>query len=391
MQENDCTTGKRGEIMNLSDLERNSYMLRGSSAKRGYLRWWHSFLGAHVETGEVRTFFVEFFVINPGLGCDQPILGQHPYFKRRGRKPSYVMINAGVFPDENGDGRQLHAFYPLTSLQTTGSPLVMQGNDSSAGNFFYSEDRIMGRMNVTPLQARHRSLMTDAGSMEWDVKVNKTISCHTGILGGRLIQALNLLDHYWHGEGVRSFFQGYVLLDGVRYEVTPECSYGYADKHWGRSLNIPWFQLACGKLFSGCTDSILRHSALAVNSFYPHFLWFTLRRRFLLQLTYMGEDFEFKHCKWEVIETGNRLIWHMLAHNRTAVLKLSVSCKKENLLNLRYESPDGQMPKPPLQAGADGIGTAKLYRKTPDGRELLDTFRLQNALCFYHPSPKDRT
>ena len=31
--------------MNISDLKRNAYMLRGSDAKRGYMRWWHSFQG----------------------------------------------------------------------------------------------------------------------------------------------------------------------------------------------------------------------------------------------------------------------------------------------------------------------------------------------------------
>ncbi len=91
--------------------------------------------------------------------------------------------------------------------------------------------------------------MTDAGRMEWDVKVHKAVSCR-GAWGGRFLQALNALDSYWHGEGIRCFFQGSVTLDGVAYEVEPETSYGYADKHWGRSFNRPWFQFACGKLLS---------------------------------------------------------------------------------------------------------------------------------------------
>ena len=117
--------------MNKSDLDRNAYMPGGSYARRGYLRWWHSFVGTQEETGESRTFFVEYFIINPGLGSDQPILGQHPYFKKRGFKPSYVMIKAGVFPGrassdtEKLPGRELHAFYPISSLKATGKPLVM--------------------------------------------------------------------------------------------------------------------------------------------------------------------------------------------------------------------------------------------------------------------------
>ena len=54
-------------------------MLRGSDAKRGYMRWWHSFQGVCPTTQETRTFFVEYSILNPALGTTQPILGQHPY------------------------------------------------------------------------------------------------------------------------------------------------------------------------------------------------------------------------------------------------------------------------------------------------------------------------
>lgn len=66
--------------MNLSDLKRNAYMLRGSDAKRGYMRWWHSFQGICPTTQETRIFFVEYSILNPALGTSQPILGQHPYY-----------------------------------------------------------------------------------------------------------------------------------------------------------------------------------------------------------------------------------------------------------------------------------------------------------------------
>ena len=93
--------------MNLSDLKRNAYMLRGSDAKRGYMRWWHSFQGICPTTQETRTFFVEYSILNPALGTSQPILGQHPYYKRHGLKPSYLCIKAGVFPEPGDSGLQL--------------------------------------------------------------------------------------------------------------------------------------------------------------------------------------------------------------------------------------------------------------------------------------------
>lgn len=370
--------------MNLSDLARNSHMLRGSLSKRGYMRWWHSFSGIQSETGETRRFFVEFFIINPGLGKSKPILGQHPYFKKRGMKPSYVMVKAGVFPDEAGnDGRQLHAFYPISALQATGSPLIMQVKDPHIGHCLYSEDRLTGSIEVTSREARHRSRMTDAGCMEWDVKINKAVSCHTGALCGRLAEVFRKLDSYWHGEGIRSFFQGSVILDGISYEVSSESSYGYADKHWGRSFHNPWFQFACGKLTSARTCSTLRHSVVALNCVCPKFLLFSLRPRLVLQLTYMGEDFQFTRCKWETKETGKRFIWHVLGQNKNTIVKLSGSCTKKEMLHLQYEDPDGNKEKQPLWGGNAGIGTLQLFRKTAGGRECMDTLKLSDALCIY--------
>ena len=112
--------------MNLSDLKRNAYMLRGSDAKRGYMRWWHSFQGVCPTTQETRTFFVEYSILNPALGTTQPILGQHPYYKRHGMKPSYVCIKAGVFPKNGDGGLQLQSYYPMTSLQVAQDPFYMQ-------------------------------------------------------------------------------------------------------------------------------------------------------------------------------------------------------------------------------------------------------------------------
>lgn len=373
--------------MNQFDANRNADMLCGALAKKGYMRWWHSFSGVQPDSGEIRTFFVEYFIVNPSLGDTQPILAQHPYFRKRNMKPSYVMIKAGVFPDENGEGgKQLHAYFPISALRAASEPLYME-----IENCVLSENRLLGYITISKAEARHKSLMTDAGNMEWDLEVNKAIACHTGAIAGKLATALHALDSFWHGEGIKTQFRGRVVLDGVPYEVTPEQCHGYADKHWGRSFNKPWFQLASCCLISERTGKPLHHSAFAIDGCSPTFFGLPLRRKLMMQLTYTGEDFEFhfarpfsaSRCKWNVKQTNKRFIWHILAQNKTAVVKISGCCKKNQMMPLYYESPDGIVPKSLPNAGSNGIGTIEIYRLVPGGRQLVDRLTVSNTLCIY--------
>lgn len=385
--------------MNRSDLDRNAYMLRGPLKKRGYMRWWHSFTGVSKDSGETRTFFIEYFIINPALGSDRPILGQHPYYKKRGMKPSYVMIKAGVYPKASGtvpssaetfdishEGRQLHAFYPISSLKVALNPLYMQIEDC-----LFSENKISGSIEVTREEAVHRFFMTDAGCIEWDLEVHKSLACHTGFFAGPLFSAINALDTFWHGEGIRTAYRGTVTLDGTVYEVSPDTCYGYADKHWGRKFNQPWLQLASCRLTSKRTGKPLKYSALAVDGCCPRILCFPLKPRLSLQLTYTGEDFtfllakpgRFSRSRWSVKESEKRFIWHIKAQNKRAFVKISMACKKVDMLPLLYESPDGTLSKIPLYSGGNGIGTIELYRIVPQGRQWIDTLTIENAFCEY--------
>ena len=91
----------------------------------------------------------------------------------------------------------------------------------------------------------------------------------------------------------------------------------------------------CNLLISEKTGRELKHSALAIDGCCPKFLFFPMRRRILMQLTYTGEDFEYhfgrpltlSRCKWKVKETNKRFIWHFKAQNRTSVIRISAKSR----------------------------------------------------------------
>ena len=84
-------------MFNRHDITRDEFMLQGTLARRGYDWWWHSFTAQDVRTGEDRPFFIEFFICNPALAGEEPVLGQLPENKAAKRRPSYLMVKAGCW------------------------------------------------------------------------------------------------------------------------------------------------------------------------------------------------------------------------------------------------------------------------------------------------------
>ncbi len=373
--------------MNQSDTSRNAYGLTGKLSKQGYMRWWHSFQGTHTLTGKTRTFFIEYFVMNPGLGSDVPIWGLHPYYRKRKMKPSYFLIKAGVLPSAKGsDGIQLHRFFSINEMLQTNQPFTLQAEDC-----FFSENKIIGSIDMGPAMAEYPFLQTDAGSMEWELELLKTISCHTGFTAGPLCTALQVLQSFWHGEGIQCFYRGQIVLNGESYLIATDNCYGYADKHWGRHYNSPWLQFASNHLLSERTGAKLKHSALAIDGCCPKFLCFPLRRKLNLQLTYCGEDFDFTFAGWKKIPTvtwdcrekRGHIVWHIKARNHTSLLKLSISSRLKNTMPMHYETTDGRRYRHPIMCSGQGVGWIEIYRRTSEGVQLIDKLTIQDALCEF--------
>nr|MCR5698015.1 hypothetical protein [Treponemataceae bacterium] len=238
-------------MFNTKDANRNECMLRGNFRKQGYDWWWHSFTGINEKTGEEKPFFIEFFLCNPALAKDEPVFGQLPENKEKGIKPSYLMVKAGTWGQPHF---QLHRFFAWKDVDVhMNAPYSVKAGDCYCDDF-----ETHGKVEISESDASaHPEWLCESGSMEWDLKIDKQVAFNVGYGAGKLFRVIEAYEMYWHAEGMKSTYSGTVVMNGQKYIIKPESSYGYADKNWGRNFTSPWVWLSSNDLTSNITGKKL--------------------------------------------------------------------------------------------------------------------------------------
>ena len=375
---------------NNSDELRDLPMLKGPLASQGYDWWWHSFTGKNKETGETKTFFIEFFTINPALGGKEPVFGQLPQNKKEGNKPSYLMVKAGAWGE---DAAQIHRFFGWEDVKLKQeAPFLV-----SAGDCFLSENRSLGRVRVTEEEKEaHPEYMTDAGEMMWDLIIDKKVAFNVGYGAGRPLRDAEAFEMFWHAEGMKTFYSGKVVWNGQEYEVVPEESFGYADKNWGRDFTSPWVWLSSNCLTSRRTGKKLENSVFDIGGGRPKVGTVPLEKKLLSAVWYEGAPYEFNFSKfWTLTKTkfkcrenASKVVWRIAQETPVTKLLVNISCEKKDMLKIRYESPDGEMRHQNLWNGGTGTGEVRLYKKKISLKdkwewELIDDMKAENVGCEY--------
>ena len=372
-------------MFNTHDITRNEFMLHGPLAHNGYDWWWHSFTAQDAETGEDKPFFIEFFLCNPALGGDEPVFGQLPENKEAGKKPSYLMVKVGAW----GEGKcQLHRFFGWKDVNLHGkAPYSVDAADCHAG-----ETELRGSIKITAEEAAaHPEWMCDAGEMTWDLTVDKQVAFNVGYGASKPLRDVEAFAMYWHAEGMKSAYSGTITLNGRKYTVTPEKSYGYADKNWGRDFTSPWVWLSSNHLFSKRKNAFLTDSVFDIGGGRPKIYFVPLDRRLLGVFWYEGKEYDFNFSKLHLLvktefsseETDDRVIWHVRQENIHAVMETEVTCRKADMLLVNYEAPDGSKNHNRLWNGGNGVGTVKLYDKINGEPVLVDEIEATHIGCEY--------
>ena len=373
-------------MMNKSDITRDAYMLKGPLAKKGYDWWWHSFTAHHAKTGEAKSFYIEYFLCNPAHAQAEPVLvWNDPAGRSAGRRPSYCMVNVGFWGDPKG---QLHRFFPWSQVHVSnGVPFPLKAGDCTC-----SETHMSGRVTVSEADAKaHPEWMSDAGTMEWDLRIDKQVAYNVGYGASSFFRRLNAFEMFWHAEGMKTAFEGWLRLNGEEYIVRPEDCYGYADKNWGGDFTSPWVWLSSNDLISKATGKRLHNSVFEIGGGNPKAFGIALGRKLLGQFYYESQDYEFNFSKFwtgsrthfDCRETDTHIIWHVVQTTFRAKMIVDITCRKVDMLLINYESPDGYKRHTRLWNGGTGQGTVKLYQRRHGRWRLIDQVYANHVGCEY--------
>ncbi|MFC2626567.1 MAG: hypothetical protein ACFNZJ_05510 [Parascardovia denticolens] len=383
---------------NKHDISRDACMLRGPLRKKGYDWWWHSFTAQDAQTGEDKAFFVEFFLCNPALAEDKegpgsgPILGQLSENKAAGQKPSYVMVKAGCWGE---DHCQLHRFFAWDQVDLhADAPYQVQAADCLA-----SETRLTGSITISEEEAAaHPEWMCDSGSLSWDLQVDKQVAFNVGYGASKPLRDIEAFAIYWHAEGMKTAYQGRITHNGRVYTVSPEKSYGYADKNWGRDFTSPWVWLSSNCLVSKRSGERLENSVFDIGGGRPQIYPLPLNRRLLGAFWYEGKEYDFNFSKLhEQVKTDfsfdeygpqgpaddDLVHWHVRQESMRAVMETDVYCRKSEMLFVNYEAPDGSKKHQRLWNGGTGFGFVRLYEKEGSLLTLVDEIEASHVGCEY--------
>ena len=372
-------------MFNHHDITRNACMLHGPLAHHGYDWWWHSFTAQEAETGEDKPFFIEFFVCNPALAEDVPVLGQLPENQAAEKRPSYLMVKAGTWGE---DHCQLHRFFAWKDVKLHGdAPYQIQAADC-----FASENVLTGSISIRPEEAAaHPEWMCDAGTISWNLTIDKQIAFNVGYGASRPLRDAEAFAMYWHAEGMKSAFRGEINYNGRLFIVTPEKSYGYADKNWGRDFTSPWVWLSSNCLVSKKNGRQLANSVFDIGGGRPKIYFVPLDRRLLGVFFYEGKEYDFNFSKLHLMvktefsfeEQKELVVWHVRQENIYAVMETEVFCRKKDMLLVNYEAPDGSKKHNRLWNGGNGWGIVNLYEKKDGKSVLVDEIEATHIGCEY--------
>jgi hypothetical protein len=332
--------------------------------------WWHNLVARSEDTGELRSFFFEYYVVNPILMGYEPRVPteQHPNIV-----PSYAMIMAGStdHPPMDALGNFiLRRFYGRRDFSASVLRL-----DVRVGPCAATETRVVGEVTVDEAEAAAQSrYLTNVGTMSWNLTARKITHFDAGYPTDALMRASGAFQMYWHAHGMLTEYSGTIVVGGQRFIVDASSPLGYQDKNWGSEYTNPWVWLSCNWLVDARTGEEYRGSGFVIGGGNPVVAGVSLGHKALAALRWKGTTHAFNFAnllkpgklEWSSSETADGLgvMWDVLASNDAVAIQVHASENKTGMLRVRYDSPRGGGFKHlDLWNGGHASGTIEIYDK----------------------------
>lgn len=374
-------------------------MLKGNMRKAGFDRWRMVTCGMSSLTGEERVFFFEFYMVNPLISPNQCILGfknlidsysaENLQFALAGTEsatsfeaekylcPSYLMVKAGVY---GKNGKHVNAFFPCGELDLNSEELNLTVGGSSKGACTITSEHTSGSVSVTSKDLTdYPEYLCNAGKFSWNLRFRKVV--HEG-------KEFTSKSTNWQPLGLRTAFEGAIVMDGEEFNVRPEKSYGFYDKYWGKNLNETFFHVSGCDFTSTINGAHLKGSAFSVQGD-------TVDKNHLnIVVNIEGKRYEFDASKNNYNLTYSARVstddddskvfhWSVSVNNHSTYLDIDVFCNVDDLFIRHYECPTGARKLLKILGGGTGTGELRLYKKVKRDLEMIEHLNITNVLCEY--------
>lgn len=371
----------------------DQYVLRGKLRTEGFECWRYFFSAFNVETNQEKKFFIELYIVNPGVSPKVAIIAQKSrlahseadlQYALAGTQaaetandelavfPSYVLVKAGV---DGTSGIQLNKFIPssqFTFLRNSGM--------FKAGECLFGPNSISGVVEITPQDLRIKpELLCDSGMLEWDLKFDRKISSEP------LYKSKNA---FWAPFGVKTVYSGAIRFDGDEYVITPKISVGYSDKSWGEILPENYFHISSAKMTSMISGKSMLNSCFVIEGEYGGKLCGILNLEGTIlkikEKKHFGKCSVIHDCTQVPGTEGDEKVhWTVSVRKGKFVIDIDIFCKGSDLSVRDYEIPQGKRTLLKILGSGNGTGEIRIYKRNRKNLELLEHANIYDAICEF--------
>lgn len=355
-------------------LRRNIYKVIGVHHKTGFNLWRFFFEGVNQRTGECRSFFIEYYLINPNYQKNGNIsLGNNG-----NNIPSYMMVKVGFWGKYP---RQINNFFSINCLTINKKDFLI-----STDNFSFSEKMIMGNLLLSLEEMKNKpEFLSDFGSARWEIEISRNLESLVNTTSSSLLSRLFYkLQLHWSMQGKELSYKGNIVVNGEKFDINTK---GYADKLWGTDYANPCLYLYTNQLTNLVNGEIIPNSSLVLGSYKQK----KNKKSIIADLDINGRNYIFDFSAfWKKNKSNyscneeNGLLHIIIStENKNELMDLNIYCQKKNLLFVKRENVKGLLSHKKLGLCSSAYGNLKLFKKDKKSLELLEEISLEKCILEY--------